>query len=388
MPTTNWILEAAEDRYLEATDRPMHAGAPLVRQVTLPCPFCDRRFVSEDASEAGLSVARHVAREHPLLRPVLIIGDRILATTAVITRRPSQTDVVIENATTIKVAVDGGPDHSVSAEEAARIVGARPKQMLHLHLANERAQDATATAIEYRIRVDVADESELDRVDEAFIQHLARDDVDRDDVVRFSNETDGVANHYRDGLASYVLGVLAKDDTSVSDDPGILERALALFGRAATHLADAGDRRVPAAVAACACLNLNDFSHVVAQTGVPSVDAASVFLRGLAMGWSDLEWPTRPAGQASDVGCPVDETTFAFLELLFSLAEPAATERAADALERVEHGTLTSPDRSKFAAVLGEWANARGLDDTARRCATILLNDPIFEGAATRWKTT
>ncbi|HMS72467.1 MAG TPA: hypothetical protein PKB03_05485, partial [Baekduia sp.] len=242
MPTTNWILEAAEDRYLEATDRQMHAGAPLVRHVTLPCPFCDRTFVSEDASEAALSVARHVAREHPLLRPVLIIGDRILATTAVITRRPSQTDVVIENATTIKVAVDGGPERSVPAEEAARIVGARPKQMLHLHLVNERAQDATATAIEYRVRVDVPDESELDRVDEAFLHHLARDDVDRDDVVRFSNETDGLANYYRDGLASYILGVLAKDGTSVSDDPSILERALASFGRAATHLADAGDR--------------------------------------------------------------------------------------------------------------------------------------------------
>jgi len=388
MPTTNWILEAAEDRYLEATDRPMHAGAPVVRQVALPCPFCDRAFASENASEAALAVARHVAREHPLLRPMLIVGDKILATNAVVTRRPSQTDVVIENATTINVAVDGGPSRSVSAEEAARIVGARSKQMLHVHLANERAQDATATAIEYRIRVDVADESELDRVDEAFVQHLARDDVDRDDVVRFANETDGLANYYRDGLASYILGVLAKDDTSASDDPHILERALASFGRAATHLADSGDRRVPAAVAACACLNLNDFSHVVAHTGVPSVDAASVFLHRLSMGHSDLEWPTRPAGQASDVGCPVDETTFAFLELVFSLAEPGATERAADELQRVEHGTLTPPDRSKFAVVLGEWANARGLGDTARRCATILFNDPIFEGAVTRWKTT
>ncbi len=118
------------------------------------------------------------------------------------------------------------------------------------------------------------------------------------------------------------------------------------------------------------------------------MDAASVFLHGLSIGHSDLEWPVRPAGEASDVGCPVDETTFAFLDLLFSLAEPGGSELAAQELVRVEHGTLTSPDRSKFAVILGEWANAHGRGDTARRCATILFNDPIFEGAVTRWRAT
>ena len=45
MPTTTWILEAAEDRYLEATV-PMPV---VVHEVELACPFCERSFISADA---------------------------------------------------------------------------------------------------------------------------------------------------------------------------------------------------------------------------------------------------------------------------------------------------------------------------------------------------
>lgn len=384
MPTTNWILEAALDRYLEATDVPANVVA---RDLELTCPFCDRFFASADAQTVSQTLARHIARDHPLLRPVLVVAGRMLGPSSVITRMPQADDIVIENATGIQLAIDGGSWRDASPEQTAHIIAEHPRRMLNVRLSNARVQDSTAASVDYRIKIDVADESELDAVDEVFLRHLARDDAGREDVMRFSNETDGLANLYRDGLASYVLGVFAKDDTTVSEDPHVLERALAAFGRAAFHLRDFADRRVAAAVAACACLNLNDLSRVGVPTGVASVDLASSFLHALSATSTPPTWPSEPAGTPSDIRCPIDESTFAFLELLFRLSEAEPNGWVAKELERIEHGSLTAPDRAKFAVVLGEWAYRRGLGDITGRCATILYNDAIFETAVERWGT-
>src|SRR3954453_4343880 len=105
MPTTNRIWEAASDAYYEATDPPPAAK----RRTELACPFCDRVFVSEDAQEASRDLASHIARNHPLLSPVLVVAGRMLGPNSVITRMPTPSDVVVENATSIEVAIDGGP---------------------------------------------------------------------------------------------------------------------------------------------------------------------------------------------------------------------------------------------------------------------------------------
>jgi hypothetical protein len=317
-----------------------------------------------------------------------MVGGKMLAPIDIVTRRPTFADVAIENATRIEIGVDGEPSRRVTTEEAARIISGRPRQMLKVHLVNERTRDATATAVDYRLRVDVADPSELDRVDRAFIRHLARDDLRSADVVRFSDETDGLANYYRDGLASYVLGVLKKDTTVRPDDPNVLEHALDAFGLSASRLAGFCDRRVPRAVAACACLSLNDFSSARAPAGVPSVDVAMLFLHSLSTGNAPSPRPPEPDEQPSEVRCPVDQATFGFLELMFGLGKTNRSDMVTDAIERVEHGTLTPADRAKFAVVLGEWADEARRMDIVRRCAPILYNDPVFGAAANRWRVT
>ena len=80
--------------------------------------------------------------------------------------------------------------------------------------------------VDYRIKIDVADEAELAAWTKLFFSTWRETTSNASDVMRFSNETDGLANFYRDGLASYVLGVFAKDNSAASDDPRVLERAL------------------------------------------------------------------------------------------------------------------------------------------------------------------
>lgn len=381
MPTLNWLLESAEDRYLEATDKP---AAPA-RDVQLECPFCSRIFVGRLRDDLAKDVARHIGRDHPLRRPVLVVDGRLLGPNSTITRLPRLDDIAIENTESLEAAVDGAAPRSVSMDELRAILSQAPKRMLNVRLVNGRAEDNAAAAVDYRIKIDVPDPQELDDVDEAFLKHLAREDATRDDVMRFSDDTDGLANFYRDGLVSYVVGIFAKDDKSHVDDPKKLERALDNFGRAAQHLDSFAERRVAAAVAACARLNLNELNPLNAATGVTAVDLVSLFLRDLATAEEQPTWPTRPQTRPSDIRCPVDEATYSLLELTFLLAEHGVDLTLNDELDRIEFGNLTSPDRAKFAVVVGEWAARHSRADAVRRCATVLYNDPVFDGTVERW---
>lgn len=381
MPTLNWLLEAAEDRYLEATDRP---AAPA-RDVQLECPFCSRVFVGSARDDLAKDVARHIGRDHPLRRPILVVDGRILGPNSTITRLPRPDDIAIENTESLEVAVDGAPARSVTSDELREILSESSKRMLRLRLVNGRNEDNAAAAVDFRIKIDVPEPRELGIVDEAFLRHLAREDATRDDVMRFSDETDGMANFYRDGLVSYVVGVFAKDDSDQVNDPKKLERALDNFGRSAQHLDAFAPRRVAAAVAACARLNLNELNPLNAATGVTAVDLVSLFLRDLASGEEQPPWPPRPQTRDSDIRCPVDEATFSLLELTFALGEQASDGALGEVLDRIEYGNLTSPDRAKFAVVVGEWAQRHAQTDAVRRCATVLYNDPVFEAAVERW---
>lgn len=364
MPTLNWLLESDEDRYLEAND--IRPGPP--RLVTLPCPFCSRVFIGPEPREVAGDITRHIARDHPLRRPVLVVDGQILGVNSTITRLLDRDDITIENTQTIDAEIDGDATRRVTAAELRSILTARPKRVVRLRLANERSEDSAAAGVEFRIKIDVPDPGELESVDDAFLRHLARDDASREDVLRFSDETDGLANYYRDGLVSYVVGVFAKDDTAAAHEAHSLERALDNFGRSAHHLDAFRERRVAAAVAACARLNLNELNPLSASTGVTAVDLVSQFLLQLSAEGRPT-WPTRPPSVPSELRCPVDEATFSLLEFIFELGEAKPTASLDDQLDRIEHGNLTSPDRAKLAVVVGEWADRHGDADTVKRCA-------------------
>jgi hypothetical protein len=317
---------------------------------------------------------------------VLLVADRILGPNSVITRLPKPEDISIANTTGIQAEVDGEPARTVSADEVRRLLSERSPRFLRLRLVNSRDEDTAAAAVDFRVTIDIADPTALEVVDKAFRRHLARESLSRDDVRGFSDETDGLANQYRNGLASYFFGVFAKDGTPPRDDVERLQHALDRFGAAAHYLEPYGDRQIGSAVAACARFNLNDFKAVTVPTGVTEVDLVTRFLIDLSMGSGTAAFPTRPTARPSDARCHVDAATYSLLELVFQLAD-ASLAPLDFQVDRIEHENLTDYDRAKLAVVVGEWAHRDSQTQLAERCATILYNDPVFERAVQRWRT-
>jgi hypothetical protein len=318
---------------------------------------------------------------------VLVVNDRILGPNSVISRLLKPEDISITNTTAIQAEVDGEAARRVTADEVRRLLSERSRRFLRLWLVNSRDEDNAAAAVDFRITIDIADPAALLVVDDAFRRHLARESVSRDDVRGFSDETDGLANQYRNGLASYFFGVFAKDGPAGPHDGQRLQNALDRFGAAAHYLEPYGDRRIGSAVAACARFNLNDFKSITVPTGVTEVDLVTRFLIDLSLGSGTTAFPERPTARPSDTRFHVDAATYSLLELVFQLAEASNRAPLDYHVDRIEHENLTDYDRAKLAVVVGERAYRDGQTQMGERCATTLYNDPVFGKAAERWRT-
>jgi hypothetical protein len=142
MPTLTWIQERGEERYEH----------PLNIRLTSPirCPFCGRLFETPDAHQTSRLVVRHIGRDHPLQRPVLLVGDRILGPNSTITRFPKPEDISIENTKAIHAEVDGEPERAVTANDVRRLLTERSRRFLRLRLINGRDEDSAAATVDFR----------------------------------------------------------------------------------------------------------------------------------------------------------------------------------------------------------------------------------------------
>jgi hypothetical protein len=314
-----------------------------------------------------------------------VIKDRIVGPELTVTRQLTRQDIVVENASELFISIDDNPERRASVSQLMDLMTKPRRLLLRIRLINNRTQDAASVSSEIQIKIDIATEKELKRVDRSFQRFLTHDDANAEDIRRFSDDTDGVANEYRDGLVSYFLAVFQKDLSGVTRDPEALERALDMMARSAYLLDPYRDRRVGAAIANCANLNLNDFTKGRRSTGVAAVDLALTFFGDLISKDHEPAFPSRPADTQSRVRCRIDSQTYSLIETMFWLGQSTPGIDLTGELERLEEGSLTPPDRAKRAALVGEWARRSGAHEAVRRCALILHNDSVFEPVTERW---
>ena len=193
-------------RFLEATNKP----PPIVPELTLThyCPFCGEGFV--DAT----SLTAHLSRRHHGARPVLLVDGREPDQTSTI-RHPLRADQIV-------IAPDNTAAHLRMNGEWVAVQGAAGAKGL---LSQERDAEITIELVHrfdpvadpirqiYRLWFRIADKTSLDAVDRAFIEHLATGEPNMGQVASFlrDDRCSGLVNEYADALATYVRGLLIRD---------------------------------------------------------------------------------------------------------------------------------------------------------------------------------
>jgi hypothetical protein len=138
MPTYGWVREDALEAFLEGTERVPEraAAAPPV----LVCPFCSKALIT------ARQLQDHIASDHRIERPVLLVDGMEPVKDQVIRVRYRPADFVVTNVTDVALTVDGKEQSVDSFDEVARELAELRQGNVALNLANGNERMAAATS--------------------------------------------------------------------------------------------------------------------------------------------------------------------------------------------------------------------------------------------------
>jgi hypothetical protein len=350
VPTVGWIQEGSIERFLAGT-----TGVPDPGPAPLPvheCPFCRSHF------ESFGQLGSHLAAFHVGLRPLLTFGGREPASNEVIRANLNADAVRVLNCTAIQLSTDGMRFTRCELEEIGRVL-AGGKGRIWVQLVN-RFEPAAAPILQcYDLEFRVATEEQLRRVDETFVNQLARPDPTIDDVDRFLQSEPALeALEYAAGLADYVLGVLVKDgDSNAGVRRGLRDYRPKL--NKSLRVLQSYDRPLSNLISSLIRFSSNDFSRANIETTYEPLDRANAFLTPLAarersVSSSRLRQAKRPQEGAVGV-CPIDTGSDSVMRRADHLSSmPRWTDQTQNLLRtEIALPDLDPMDRVKLCALWG-----------------------------------
>lgn len=375
MPTVGWIQETAIDRYWEQGD--------LGRQVpskprVYHCPYCDRHFA------ATSDLAIHISVDHPIERPLLIIGNRLACSEQTIRSPITPDQIVLTHVKQILVSHDGESQQDWSLQQLKeRICHLRTAHYV-ITLINFGPDHQRQVKATYVVKTKIANPEELSVIDENFVRVLAIDNPKMSDVRRFS---DACADYpdsaeYASALADYVMGVLLKDQNK---DTGV-SLPLSSYKKKMQHALDTlrdYERPIANAISAAIKFNLNDFRSPSTSCRAYLLDSANMFFSSVAHGNQfEIEdaYPICNSGAAIELpACPVDRDSFNLLSQFRKLSGKQINANfLADLAASSMSSMLSDYDLSKLRVISAKTAVL--LDDRKMAIPILeeLANDPIF----------
>jgi hypothetical protein len=311
MPTVGWILEGAVERFWEGQLKPSSRYVAPVYS----CRQCGESFKSLDA------LRDHVGLEHPLELPALFIQGEPLLRESVIRLPLLEEHVELIQCSYCEIQIDGQPYRKFAKSEFRRAFVQPTNSTWNVRLIHERSVDSSQTQQEYHVRFRIPDPSNLNNVDEHFLQTLVLEELTHGDLERFESRLpmDVPTREYGGALGDYALGILLKERRSAPRSAvGFEEFAFKM--RSALDVLGRFKRPVAQVVCSSIRFNLNDFANFNGADN-NEVEIALNFFRNVVLSAEPDQKRDRQSEPKSPVrhaACPVDRITH---ELLAACSE-------------------------------------------------------------------
>lgn len=342
MPTVGWIRETIEDRYWESVGGGLQVAGPA----SFECPFCSSVFEASGARD------EHVSLTHPIDLPVLFLNGRLAPSRLSIRTTAAARSVTFANCTGISAEKDGLRTAWHSVRQFVSDVAKQRRAFYELLLENKRSRDSARSTARYSVQVAVPSDASLNAIDKQFVRYLAVDDLNTTAIARFADKTsiNSEGEDYADGLSSYALGVLTKDQAGGVTLP--FERFKEKFSQALAVLADY-DRPVARAVCVCARFNLNDFDRPHSSSGIDTLDAAVEFFTAMRTRQKIRANVPPMEGKGQQLSlCPIDRVTDEVLHTFALFRRHNLSKLFLEDLgTRIDSGTMSDYDRVKLRTI-------------------------------------
>jgi len=313
MPTTNWILEAAEDRYWEGI-----APFELEPEPEIECPFCARSFHSQSEFKT------HLGLDHPLALPALLIRGKPQPSEFTIRTSLQRSHVDLCNTSVCFLRADGAKSGQLKPVELLDRICSETYGLWELGLVNKRIADEGQAESRYLVRFRVPRQEALNIVDQQFVQRLAVDKPSHLDLQQFLDACpkDPCAIEYAGALGDYVLGVMLKEQPGAVRAPIQFDEFKAKMASSMEILAQFA-RPVAHAVTATIDFNLNNFDSSRKPSRLYALGAGQSLFRAIIAGDSVPRVSVDAEPKYTAPICPLDTVSHQLLSVCERLTRGA-----------------------------------------------------------------
>lgn len=219
-----------------------------------PCPHCGKKLPSLDA------LTSHLFDGHPFQRPLLLFRGRECGRARMtVTSATESHDWVPVDCATAQLNGD-----SIEPAALGEALAALRQTVAVVELGG--AASVEPVEIEFAI----ADPSDLDQVDDRLVELIRGQQLTMASIQSFVGATEGArsGSRYRDGVAVYLYGVLAREE---SPDSGLERHQYRSRFDEASQLLHTFDRPVADAICGLVAFHFNQFDQASTRTRSPRV---------------------------------------------------------------------------------------------------------------------
>lgn len=364
---TGGYIEFHEQAGLGNHERPKLDGpaAPEFR-----CDVCGDSFWTEAER------SRHRFEKHPRTRPVLVVRRRALLLAPgvnVISSSLRGEDIAVLGATAITV-------NGAKADEALL------KRELCASRATVLAVGLVQAGIEspYRIRLDIADTADLKAIDALFFDLVENGGMTvervRDLVTLARRHRTG--GRYVDGLAQYLFGIMAKQQSGDTHIP--FEEYRRRYNAALSALSEF-DTSIATTIVGLVNFTENVFDGFAGLAHAPRLHAATQYFQAVLFGGGKPAAVARTLGERVAGRVPADEATEHIVTWVNEMAASGSLQDEGLLTSGLQDGTYAPDDHFKLCVLLAESCVPAGRANEARDFARPYTGHPVFGRWADRF---
>lgn len=330
-----------------------------------PCKQCNAVF---DTYDGWFS---HRFSEHPILRPMLVMGDVEVVTPRFTAHEPlPATSIRVVN--TISCKVNGA---SIPLDKLGERLADKPRAFYAITLVGESGVET-----KYELSMEIATQEDMALVERDFaaLANQGRLTVHVVNAFVQSAATATTARRLTDGLANYVFGVLGKDqrgETALTQEQG-----WAKLNEAHQSLNDIR-RPLAQAVAAVIEFQMNVFNRETGLRPVPLLRSAMDWYRTAAAAQIQPTGMSQGTSSSTASRVPLDSATHELLSWV-NLPGHVRLEEVRTIERRSRQATWLHEDRVKAQVLLAGTYQVAGDLALVREHARSFRHDPVFGSLA------
>jgi hypothetical protein len=339
---------------------------PPPQPPTFPCPTCELQFLTE----RDLRV--HTFEGHPQHRPILIFGGRECGSSRLTVTSPTTPlDWIFRDVE--EVRINGTPS---SVDDAAAYLAAQHTGFVDVAVINGTVR------YDYPFEFALANAEDLDGVDAALERFIAAALLSPGAISDFIMRTDSypTASKYRSGLASYLYGVLARENAADSENPAVSaegEGYEAHYNKA-VHILRSFDRAPAEAICGLVAFHYNQFDLAMKKTKSELVaDISMRFQRILRK----MPWPKKDLAGVPHPSLDLAISDSVIEQVLYWCAQPLDGTANTDVITQMTAtiGHQRPEDDLKLRLIAAEHHLSAGDLTTAALHAEFLRHGPTTE---------